>query len=85
MADALLAMLTARVFLYMRIARELPLEAHRRGVTYIDFLLPGIFVQSRIWPPTRSLSSLPVPYAASGFSRTSATPWPDPTQTPRTP
>ena len=40
-ADALLAMLTARVFLYMRIARELPLERIVEGWTdVVQRLLP---------------------------------------------
>ena len=40
-ADALLAMLTARVFLYMRIARELPLERIIEGWTdVVRRLLP---------------------------------------------
>jgi AcrR family transcriptional regulator len=41
-ADALLAMLTARAFLYMRIARELPLERIIEGWTeVVHRLLPG--------------------------------------------
>lgn len=41
-ADALLAMLTARVFLYLRLARELPLERIIEGWTdVVRRLLPG--------------------------------------------